>query len=175
MDNLARTTPVLRRRALYHAGLFASFSLFWTTTPLLLASSEFGLPQGGIALFALAGLQVLAQRRLPADSPTVVGTVRIRSGAGAASGSSHPARLLVGCPYDTGTAGHFRAGRRTPRPSQRALHDHFPCRWRRRFRAGRLGLRARWLDDRIHDWNCVSSIGAGLFYDGMSTMNGRTA
>jgi predicted MFS family arabinose efflux permease len=47
---------VLRRRALYHAGLFAAFSLFWTTTPLLLAGSEFGLSQGEIALFALAGV-----------------------------------------------------------------------------------------------------------------------
>lgn len=56
MGQLARTTPVLRRRALYHAGLFAAFSLFWTTTPLLLAGSEFGLSQGGIALFALAGV-----------------------------------------------------------------------------------------------------------------------
>lgn len=56
MLKLAGTTPVLRRRALYHAGLFASFSLFWTTIPLLLASSAFGLSQGGIALFALAGL-----------------------------------------------------------------------------------------------------------------------
>jgi predicted MFS family arabinose efflux permease len=56
MGQLARTTPVLRRRALYHAGLFAAFSLFWTTTPLLLAGSEFGLSQGEIALFALAGV-----------------------------------------------------------------------------------------------------------------------
>ncbi|WP_332748971.1 MFS transporter [Hydrogenophaga sp.] len=56
MVQLARTTPVLRRRALYHAGLFAAFSLFWTTTPLLLAGPEFRLSQGGIALFALAGV-----------------------------------------------------------------------------------------------------------------------
>jgi predicted MFS family arabinose efflux permease len=56
MGKLVRTTPVLRRRALYHAGLFAAFSLFWTTTPLLLAGSEFGLSQGEIALFALAGV-----------------------------------------------------------------------------------------------------------------------
>lgn len=56
MVQLARTTPVLRRPALYHAGLFAAFSLFWTTTPLLLAGPEFQLSQGGIALFALAGV-----------------------------------------------------------------------------------------------------------------------
>ncbi len=55
MIDLARHTPVLRRRALYHAALFAAFSLFWTTVPLLLAGPAFGLSQGGIALFALAG------------------------------------------------------------------------------------------------------------------------
>ncbi len=56
MGQLVRDTPVLRRRALYQAGMFAAFSLFWTTTPLLLASPEFNVSQGGIALFALAGV-----------------------------------------------------------------------------------------------------------------------
>jgi len=56
MARLVATTPILRRRALYHAGMFAAFSLFWTTTPLLLAGPEFHLSQGGIALFALAGV-----------------------------------------------------------------------------------------------------------------------
>lgn len=56
MAHLVRTTPVLRRRGLYHAALFAAFSLFWTTTPLLLASPTYGLSQAGIALFALAGV-----------------------------------------------------------------------------------------------------------------------
>jgi predicted MFS family arabinose efflux permease len=55
MPHLARTTPLLRRRALYQASLFGAFSLFWTVTPLLLAS-EFGFTQRGIALFALAGV-----------------------------------------------------------------------------------------------------------------------
>jgi len=53
---LARTQPVLRRRALYQACLFGAFSLFWTTAPLFLASPTFGLGQRGIALFALAGV-----------------------------------------------------------------------------------------------------------------------
>ncbi|RZL05984.1 MAG: MFS transporter [Rubrivivax sp.] len=56
MATIVRTTPLLRRRALYHASLFGSFSLFWTTTPLLLAGPAFGLSQKGIALFALAGV-----------------------------------------------------------------------------------------------------------------------
>jgi predicted MFS family arabinose efflux permease len=49
-------TPVLRRRAAYHAGLFGSFSLFWTVTPMMLAGSQFHLSQTGIAIFALVGM-----------------------------------------------------------------------------------------------------------------------
>ena len=56
MGRLVRDTPLLRRRAFYQALMFASFSLFWTTTPLLLAGPDFGLSQGQIALFALAGV-----------------------------------------------------------------------------------------------------------------------
>ena len=47
---------MLRRRALYQAGLFGSFSLFWTVTPLELTSPEFGLSQTGVAIFALVGM-----------------------------------------------------------------------------------------------------------------------
>ncbi len=56
MVELMLSTPVLRRRALYQAALFGAFSVFWTTTPLWLAGPAFGLSQGGIALFALAGV-----------------------------------------------------------------------------------------------------------------------
>jgi predicted MFS family arabinose efflux permease len=49
-------TPVLRRRAAYHAGLFGSFSLFWTVAPLMLAGPTFHLSQTGIAIFALVGM-----------------------------------------------------------------------------------------------------------------------
>ncbi len=52
---LIRKTPVLRRRIVYHAPLFAAFSLFWTASPLLLAGQRFGLSQQGIAVFALVG------------------------------------------------------------------------------------------------------------------------
>jgi predicted MFS family arabinose efflux permease len=55
MVHLARTVPVLRRRALYQACLFGAFSLFWTTVPLLLAGPAFHFSQSGIAWFALAG------------------------------------------------------------------------------------------------------------------------
>ncbi|MBU7319869.1 MFS transporter [Paenibacillus oleatilyticus] len=56
MWHLLRTTPVLRRRAAYHACVFATFSLFWTTVPLLLSGPMFHFSQKAIALFALAGV-----------------------------------------------------------------------------------------------------------------------
>lgn len=56
MARLTRETPVLRRRAIYQASMFGAFSLFWTTSPLLLSGPAYRLSQGGIALFALAGV-----------------------------------------------------------------------------------------------------------------------
>jgi len=56
MYRLARDTPLLRRRSLYHACMFGAFSMFWTTAPLWLASPDYGLHQGGIAAFALIGV-----------------------------------------------------------------------------------------------------------------------
>lgn len=54
--HLLASTPVLRRRALYQAGLFGAFSLFWTVTPLMLAGPQFGVSHTGIAIFALVGM-----------------------------------------------------------------------------------------------------------------------
>jgi predicted MFS family arabinose efflux permease len=56
MIRLYRTTPVLRRRAFYQTMMFGAFTLFWTTTPLLLAAPPIRMSQRGIALFALAGV-----------------------------------------------------------------------------------------------------------------------
>ncbi|MGJ4998491.1 MFS transporter [Bradyrhizobium sp. HKCCYLS3077] len=56
MVQLYRDTPALRRRAFYQAALFGCFSVFWTTSPLLLAGPDFRMSQTGIALFALAGV-----------------------------------------------------------------------------------------------------------------------
>lgn len=53
---LFATIPVLRRRAFYQFGLFGSFSLFWTVTPMMLAGPAFKISQTGIALFALVGI-----------------------------------------------------------------------------------------------------------------------
>ncbi len=56
MWQLVKYTPVLRRRSLYHAMVFAAFSLFWTAVPLYLAGPTFNMSQTGIALFAFAGV-----------------------------------------------------------------------------------------------------------------------
>jgi len=56
MHGLLRDLPVLRRRAIYQAGMFGAFSVFWTVTPLLLASPAYGMSQRDIAWFALAGV-----------------------------------------------------------------------------------------------------------------------
>ncbi|WP_257167798.1 MFS transporter [Bradyrhizobium sp. SRS-191] len=56
MVELYRDTPALRRRALYQAALFSCFSVFWTTSPLLLAGPDFRMSQTGIAVFALVGV-----------------------------------------------------------------------------------------------------------------------
>ncbi|MGE6226202.1 MFS transporter [Paenibacillus chitinolyticus] len=56
MWHLLRTTPILRRRAIYHACVFGTFSLFWTTVPLILSSPAFHFSQKEIALFALVGV-----------------------------------------------------------------------------------------------------------------------
>lgn len=56
MLTLARTTPILQRRALYQFCQFGAFTLFWTVTPLLLTGPLFHLSQTGVALFALAGV-----------------------------------------------------------------------------------------------------------------------
>ncbi|OKP83631.1 MFS transporter [Paenibacillus helianthi] len=55
LGTLLKNTPVLRRRAMYQASLFGTFSLFWTTVSLRLADT-YHLTQQGIALFALAGV-----------------------------------------------------------------------------------------------------------------------
>lgn len=56
MWSLFKETPVLRRRAFYHAFMFGAFSVFWTASPLYLAGPAFHMAQRGIALFALAGV-----------------------------------------------------------------------------------------------------------------------
>ena len=53
--DIARGEPVLRRRALYGALSFASFSILWTTLAFLLAGPAYGFSDGVIGLFGLVG------------------------------------------------------------------------------------------------------------------------
>ncbi len=56
MAALWRGTPLLRRRALYQAALFACFSLYWTAVPLLLTGARFRFTHREVAWFTLAGV-----------------------------------------------------------------------------------------------------------------------
>ena len=56
MVTLWKENEILRRRSIYQAFLFGSFCLFWTASPLYLASDYFNFDQKQIALFALAGV-----------------------------------------------------------------------------------------------------------------------
>jgi predicted MFS family arabinose efflux permease len=47
---------VLRRRALYHAALFAAFGIFWTGAPIVLLHAPFSLSPQAVALFTLSGV-----------------------------------------------------------------------------------------------------------------------
>jgi predicted MFS family arabinose efflux permease len=126
MGRIAVATPILQRRALYHACLFAAFSLFWTTVPLWLAGPQFGLSQGGIGLFALAGVA-------GAIAAPIAGRVADRGWTRAATafamlaaivaflmtrvalrGSSHALAILVAAAVvlDFGVAGNLTLGQR---------------------------------------------------------------
>ncbi|UUZ81261.1 MFS transporter [Paenibacillus sp. P26] len=56
MLRILKTTPILQRRAIYHACVFGTFSLFWTTVPMLLTGPAFHYSQKAVALFALVGV-----------------------------------------------------------------------------------------------------------------------
>jgi predicted MFS family arabinose efflux permease len=54
MGEILKTTPAVRRRAVYQGLVFAIFNMFWTAAPVAL-TRQFCFGQRGIALFALAG------------------------------------------------------------------------------------------------------------------------
>lgn len=56
LGHIFARTELLRRRGIYHAAMFGSFSVFWTAVPLWLSGAPFGMSQRGIALVALAGV-----------------------------------------------------------------------------------------------------------------------
>ncbi|MDQ0474988.1 putative MFS family arabinose efflux permease [Labrys wisconsinensis] len=186
MGRLALTTPVLQRRAAYHACLFGAFSLFWTTTPLLLAE-VFHLTQGGIALFALAGIAgaiaapiagrvadrgwsrpatVLAMLAVlgafamthlaPAGSPLALG------------GGGDPARFRRRRQRHPRPARHLRPRGGAPQPAQRALYGDLLRRRRHRLGPGRLGLCPGRMDARFRHRRRPAARRADLSGDGIA-------
>jgi len=98
MGHLFMTTPALRRRAFYQAFLFAAFSLFWTTIPLLLAGPAFHMSQRGIAWFALAGVA-------GAVAAPIAGRVADRGGSHAATAAAMLISALAFILTEIGHAG----------------------------------------------------------------------
>jgi predicted MFS family arabinose efflux permease len=126
MGRMALATPILQRRALYHACLFAAFSLFWTTMPLWLAGPQFRLSQGGIGLFALAGVAGAIAAPIAgrvADRGWTRGATAFAMLAAVAAflmtrtalqGSNHALAILVAAAVvlDFGVAGNLTLGQR---------------------------------------------------------------
>src|SRR5919204_129856 len=54
--NLYYTQPLLRRRSLIGACVYAAFNCFWTTAAFLLADDPYHFDQGDIGLFGLVGV-----------------------------------------------------------------------------------------------------------------------
>ena len=132
---LLRDVPILRRRAAYHAALYASFSLFWTAVPLLLAGERFGLTQRGIGLFALAGTGgviiapiagTIADRGLTKPATGfAIGAVLAAFGIALVGGEMHSISLLVVAALliDAGLVTNFVLSQRSiyaPRPESRS-------------------------------------------------------
>jgi predicted MFS family arabinose efflux permease len=55
LGHLAVTTPVLRRRGAYQFLLFGTFSMFWTSMPLVLEQPPFSLGYVAMSAFLLSG------------------------------------------------------------------------------------------------------------------------
>ncbi len=164
MARLAAATPVLRLRAFYQACLFSAFSLFWTTAPLLLAGSHYGLTQKGIALFGLAGVSGavaapisgrLADRGLTRPA-TAAAIVIVAAGFLATivipQGSTLALALLVAAAIaiDFGVQANLVLGFRAvfalapeARPAERSVSGDLLSRRRAGLGGRRLGLRPR--------------------------------
>ena len=187
MGHLALHTPVLQRRALYQACLFGAFSLFWTTTPLLLASPAFGLTQNGIALFALAGAAGaiaspiagrLADRGMTRSATAFAMLLAI---AAFLIGPSLRRRLdaalalltFAGILLDFGVQTNVVLGQRAiyeisaraPQPLERALHGNVLRRRRHRLCGRRLGLCDRRLEPHLLDRPLLPAAGTCHLHD----------
>jgi len=118
LGHLFLNEPVLRRRALFHAAIFASFSLFWTGAPLLMFAQ--GYSATGVALFSLSGvLGVLAAPvagrladRGHGRRATIGAMLTVMAGAALAGQGSIAALVAAGILIDLGTQANLVTGQR---------------------------------------------------------------
>jgi predicted MFS family arabinose efflux permease len=182
-------TPLLRRRAAYHAGLFGSFSLFWTVTPLMLAGPQFHLSQTGIAIFALVGMAGAVASPIAgrlADSghtlmataaALALGVVGFRAAVDSTRIAQRRARHIGDCvdraghgrggQPGAGPARHLLAGRGSAQPSERRLLRAVLRRRRPGFGTGRLDARHPRLARRAGDRHGLQRRRPALLADGI--------
>jgi predicted MFS family arabinose efflux permease len=182
MGTLAASTPLLQRRALYHAGMFSAFSLFWTVTPLYLSGPAFKLSQGEIALFALAGAAGAVAAPIAgrlADRGWTWGATfngiiphhphcagRFTSVAGPARRCGHRAGFRGHHQSGLGPARHFHAGCGVPQPFERHIHGDILHGRRGWFGTRWLGLCDRTMDRGLMARFCAASPRLRLFPHG---------
>ncbi|KQT52854.1 MULTISPECIES: MFS transporter [unclassified Aureimonas] len=119
LGRLFLTVPVLRRRALYHAALFAAFSLFWTGAPLLLFGEAYRFSAAGVALFALSGVFAAPVAGRLADRGyqrigTIVAMLAVAAGFASAFLGAHSlvALVVAGVLVDLGVQANLVIGQR---------------------------------------------------------------
>lgn len=117
-------TPVLQRRAAYQALFFGAFSLFWTSSPLLLEASPFSLGHLAMSAFLLSGvagamIAPLAgrladrgySRAVTGVAVAAMGLSFILTWIGGSHGSL-AAFVLAGIVLDAGSQAHLVTGQR---------------------------------------------------------------
>jgi predicted MFS family arabinose efflux permease len=167
MGRIYLTTPVLRRRALYHACMFGAFSVFWTAAPLWLSGPQFQLTQRGIAWVALAGVAGAIAPPIAgriADSGLSSGAERIGARARPGDRLRHRARLRRFRKPGIRATGHLCARPGAAQSPQRTLHGDLFRRRRNRLGAGRLVLRAPRLAGRICGGHRAAGAGSLVFF-----------
>lgn len=121
--HLLMTEPVLQRRAAYQAFLFAAFTLFWTSLPLLLQAPPFSLGHlalSGVMLTGVAGAFVAPyighladqghSRRVTGVAIVLVALAFVLTWLGGAS--SVAVFVIAGIALDAGAQAHLVVGQR---------------------------------------------------------------
>jgi predicted MFS family arabinose efflux permease len=122
--DLLMSTPVLQRRAAMQALFFGAFSLFWTSSPLLLEASPFSLGHLAMSAFLLSGVAgaLIApvagrladrghSRAMTGVAIVAMGSSFILTWIGGSYGSL-AAFVLAGIVLDAGSQAHLVVGQR---------------------------------------------------------------